>query len=97
MAAMMVLLRPLTVEVSPRSVMVSWLSVSSVLSEMTMLLPLSLYAEIRMKDGIAEGVTVAKEADSFSLHGGVASGLAGLGTLVFTFEILRASKTMLPS
>ena len=69
MAAMMVLLRPLTVEVSPRSVMVSWLSVSSVLSEMTMLLPLSLYAEIRMKDGIGEGVTVAKGSDSFSLHG----------------------------
>ena len=36
---------------------------------MTMLLPLSLYAEIRMKDGIGEGVTVAKGSDSFSLHG----------------------------
>ena len=82
MAAIMVLLRPLTVEVSPRSVMVSWLSVSSVLSEMTMLLPLSLYAEIRMKDGIGEGVTVARGSDSFSLHGGVASGLVGLGTLI---------------
>ena len=52
---------------------------TSVLSEMTTaLLPLSLYAEMRMKDGIGDGVTVARGSDSFSLLHGVALGLVRL-------------------